>query len=448
MGTIIEATYSVEDNKLRLYPDGRLDAETYQRVKQSGFKWAPKQELFVAPAWSPALEDFCLSFVDEITPEGTTLVERAAAKAERLENLSEKRAKESGAFYSAAQNIAARFEGGQPILVGHHSERRARKDKDRMERAMDRSVKAEKASGWWLYRATGVERHANRKADAGVRARRIDRLLKSLRDHQRALNHAHLALELWERIADKAEEERYPEMVKQWAGMQIRTGAAAPYGIWGELDREELTPEKAVEKIMAHHAAQLNSPSRYRWIEHLLNRLAYEREELGPVTQFTGKLTPAILQTFARSQGADQPKATATGAGFTLETAAPLPLHIGEGKSLTLDAEQWRELMQECGYEVPAPKPKKPPLLNIRAKAIKAARYGDVTVYPVIEMTKAEYAKVYNDYKGTRLATCETFRFRTVMKNFSLAAVFVTDSKVHPVPDSEAVTLDDQEGAA
>ena len=31
-----EATYSPEDNKLRLYPDERLDAETYARVKAAG----------------------------------------------------------------------------------------------------------------------------------------------------------------------------------------------------------------------------------------------------------------------------------------------------------------------------------------------------------------------------------------------------------------------------
>lgn len=46
------ATYSPDDNKLRLYASSRLDAETFAKVKAAGFKWAPKQELFVAPAWS------------------------------------------------------------------------------------------------------------------------------------------------------------------------------------------------------------------------------------------------------------------------------------------------------------------------------------------------------------------------------------------------------------
>lgn len=51
------ATYSTEDNKLRLYPSCRLDDETYKRVKEAGFSWAPRQELFVAGMWTPERED-------------------------------------------------------------------------------------------------------------------------------------------------------------------------------------------------------------------------------------------------------------------------------------------------------------------------------------------------------------------------------------------------------
>ena len=45
MTIAITATYSPEDNKLRLYAFSRLDTETYERVKAEGFKWAPKQDL-------------------------------------------------------------------------------------------------------------------------------------------------------------------------------------------------------------------------------------------------------------------------------------------------------------------------------------------------------------------------------------------------------------------
>ena len=54
---MMTATYSPEDNKLRLYSDTRLDAETCTELKAAGFKWAPKQDLWVAPMWTPARED-------------------------------------------------------------------------------------------------------------------------------------------------------------------------------------------------------------------------------------------------------------------------------------------------------------------------------------------------------------------------------------------------------
>ena len=54
------ATYSPEDNKLRLYSVSRLAPELYARVKEAGFKFAPRQELFVAPMWTPGREDLLL----------------------------------------------------------------------------------------------------------------------------------------------------------------------------------------------------------------------------------------------------------------------------------------------------------------------------------------------------------------------------------------------------
>jgi hypothetical protein len=35
-------------------------------MKAAGFRWAPKQELFVAPSWMPEREDLLLDLCDEI----------------------------------------------------------------------------------------------------------------------------------------------------------------------------------------------------------------------------------------------------------------------------------------------------------------------------------------------------------------------------------------------
>ncbi|MEA2259832.1 MAG: hypothetical protein QOJ51_2657 [Acidobacteriaceae bacterium] len=67
------ATYSPEDNKLRLYSSTRLDHELYARVRDAGFIYAPKQELFVAPMWTPEREDHLIELCGEIDDEDTSL---------------------------------------------------------------------------------------------------------------------------------------------------------------------------------------------------------------------------------------------------------------------------------------------------------------------------------------------------------------------------------------
>ena len=83
------ATYSPEDNKLRLYSTTRLDSETYARVKAAGFIWAPKQDLFVAPMWTPSREDLLIELAGEIEDEDRSLVDRAEERADRFSDYKE-----------------------------------------------------------------------------------------------------------------------------------------------------------------------------------------------------------------------------------------------------------------------------------------------------------------------------------------------------------------------
>lgn len=167
------ATYSPEDNKLRLYASGRLPADLYVEVRKHGFIWAPKQELFVAPAWSPSREDFLLTLCDEIGDEDTSLVDRAEQRAERFEDYSDKRAEDAERAKKAVDEIAENIPMGQPILIGHHSEKRARKDAERIENGMRKAVKMWETSEYWTRRAAGAISHAKYKERPDVRARRI-----------------------------------------------------------------------------------------------------------------------------------------------------------------------------------------------------------------------------------------------------------------------------------
>ncbi len=433
---IASATYSPEDNKLRLYPFSRLDEETFARVKAAGFKWAPKQELFVAPKWTCAREDLALELAGEIEPEETTLAERAQIKADRLDGIADKRAAEASAFSRAARDISERFYMGQPILVGHHSERKARKDKERMENAQRKATKAHNAISYWQYRAEGVERHANRKNDPKVRARRIKTLLAELRDLQRGINSAHKALSLWEKMTTASQ-------ISDFLG---HPASLARFGTWHEVDKGDRDPFEAKAAVIEGCRAIIEGPNRARWISHTLNRLAYERDMLGEVPRFEGEITPTLLQMFVREHGADKPKGQKVDTDlFTVECEAPLPAHIADGASVELSGDEWRDLMQACGYVPPAKKPAKPPILNFKAARIGIKRKfagAQIEVLEQVEMTAAEY-KAQRDAAWICPSECGEYRVRTCSDpNDKRAyymrrrvAVYLTDSKAHPAPE-------------
>jgi len=363
MSTTFSATYSVEDNKLRLYASKRLDEDLFKRVKDEGFRWAPKQELFVAPKWTPLREDLCIELAGEISAEESTMVERAQAKADRLDNLAQKRADQSNAFHRAADQLAERFYMGQPILVGHHSEGKARRDQAKMHNAMDKAVKTAEAVQYWQWKAEGVERHANRKANPAVRARRIKTLLAELRDRQRDINHAHICVDLWEKIKAESDQEKFGQLVRYYVDAQLKTGSATPYyrgdSLWSQLNEEKITSSEVVEKCLTFWNGRTNSLYTARWINHILNRLAYERSELGEVNRFEGELTATQIQAFTREHGAHKPKANKQDDLWLLSSSVALPLHIANGKELLLSNSKWCDLMQASGYEVTSAKPRR-----------------------------------------------------------------------------------------
>ncbi|KZK92523.1 MULTISPECIES: DUF3560 domain-containing protein [unclassified Pseudovibrio] len=441
----VEATYSPEDNKLRLYAEDRFDEETYAIVKSFGFNWAPKQKLFVAPAWTPEREDFCVAIAGDIEAEGTTLAERAAAKAERLEDYAANKERKAGELFSAADELSRMFEDGQPILAGHHSERKALKTKDRMDSNLKRGVESQKAARHYLYKAVSVQHHANFKNSPKVRANRIKALFVELRKYQSDLNHYALALKVWEKTTSEKGISGLVEIGR------IRTGSIAAWETRGRIKEGEITLQELRSERIAAFKWQLENTNRHRWVDHLLNRLAYENEMLGGVSRFEGEITATLLQTFARAHGADKPKATKTQSGnFELKSIAPLPFQFMQGETsqtLELTDAEWRELMKDVCYVVPVKKDAKPSILNFKAENLQSpSRYhsGEISTFEQIELTKAEYAKIHAEVRGTRLSVCGKFRFKICLdpnykgprNQASWVAVFLTDSKAHPVPES------------
>lgn len=166
-------------------------------MHDAGFRWAPKQALFVAPAWTPGREDVLLSLAGEIEDEDSTLAERQEARAERFTGYSGKRASESAQALDEVERLAAMIPPGQPILVGHHSERRARRDAQRIENGMKRAVMLFERAEYWEERARSALLHAKYKERPDVRWRRIKKIEADLRKAEKTIAQSQKYLTMW-----------------------------------------------------------------------------------------------------------------------------------------------------------------------------------------------------------------------------------------------------------
>jgi hypothetical protein len=283
----LTATYSPEDNKLRLYVSTRLDAETYAQVKAAGFSWAPRQQLFVAPMWTPQREDLLIQLCGEIGDEDKSLVQRATERAERFDIYSENRAKDAELARKQVDSIVQHIPFGQPILVGHHSERRARRDVERIDNGMRKSIQMWDASKYWTARAEAAISDAKYKERPDVRARRIKKLEAEERKQDRILVHARNSLAAWNAegltkqqalIVVESSDFYLPRKEGDRPDFNQRPHASTALKgdfptLYAPRELEEIVTNAKVSftRSIAHHE---------RWQAHFANRLAYERAML------------------------------------------------------------------------------------------------------------------------------------------------------------------------
>jgi SAM-dependent methyltransferase len=280
---MLTATYSPEDNKLRLYAGGRLPADVYERVRAAGFKWAPKQELFVAPAWTPSREDLLIELAGEIDDEDTSLVDRAEARADRFEDYSEARAADADRAHDAVNAIADMIPMGQPILVGHHSERRARKDAEKIHNGMRRAVKMWETSKYWTQRAAGAIAAAKYKELPAVRARRIKGLESDKRRIERENAESEQKRKLWESVTTLEQARAIANVANPGVCRNDHGSFWTAYDVLRpDGERYAACPSWTFEQVkeVAARVYPASIASRARWLAHFNNRLAYERAML------------------------------------------------------------------------------------------------------------------------------------------------------------------------
>ncbi|MEC3995186.1 ParB/RepB/Spo0J family partition protein [Actinacidiphila sp. DG2A-62] len=178
--------------------------------------------------------------------------ERAEDRVERFSERAGRAVASADARREKADQISKRFEFGQPILVGHHSERRARRDAERIDTNMRKSFEERDRAAYWADRTRASENYAKHRNDPHRTLRRLERLRADLRAQERhhaeavekgwssVDRHARLILDLteeiahWEQIVEKAK----AEGVKIWGPDDFAPGDYVRYsGSWYQVAR-------------------------------------------------------------------------------------------------------------------------------------------------------------------------------------------------------------------
>ncbi len=394
----MRATYSPEDNKLRMYPSERLSAEDYNKFKSAGFKWAGRQKLFVAPMWTPSRFDLLVNYCGSVEDEDQTLLERSEERAEAFEGYSENRLKDAHAAKDRAAELTDGIPAGQPILVGHHSQHKAEREAKKIEQAMKKAVNMWETSKYWESRAAGAIADAKYKDSPEVRARRIKKLKAGLRSREKNKAEYVKKLALWsiedlslaraQKIAGYFGGFGLPRKEGDRKDWSERCSAydALCGDDFPENNHPNLYADRSLEEVI--DAAQKVYPRSIawedRWINHYNNRLSYENAMLA-------------------AQGCS---------------------HLTE----------------------PKPRPKQLPMINCKStmEIKKLYSRGETETLPLGYMTKAEYKKIYS--KGCLISACGTYRQKTAPVHkegephyrSKRHVIFLTDSKEHPLPAKEA----------
>ncbi|WP_157914721.1 DUF3560 domain-containing protein, partial [Escherichia coli] len=209
------------------------------------------------------------------------------------------------------ERLAAMIPPGQPILVGHHSERRARRDAQRIENGMKRAVMLFERAEYWEERARSALLHATYKERPDVRWRRIKKIEADLRKAEKTIAQSQKYLTMWraesldlnmaklisshDHISACFPLDTYPRPAEksQYEGSR---------SLWSALDDDIITTEQAREIAIRCHERQIQRQQ--RWVNHYQNRLIYERamlDESGGVVTRTQDFEPGG-QVFSRGE--------------------------------------------------------------------------------------------------------------------------------------------------
>lgn len=240
---------------------GRTDGLEQSLIDLGGRKWRGAFSFFDDPTASleALTDDDRMSFAERQEREK----ERAAERADRYSGYAASAAGRAEAAYSRASAIAEMIPFGQPILVGHHSEARHRRDADRIDAGMRKSVEEDGKAQHWQNRA----QTAAHKAEGAHSAAFCDRRVKECESWLRKIGSAIEGGAAGERrgrlLAAKSEQE---DKKAYWEGEREAAGGIA-------YSKENVCPGDIVlvhstwRRVVRSNAKTVSIETDYSWTD-------------------------------------------------------------------------------------------------------------------------------------------------------------------------------------
>ena len=267
----------------------------YEIVKRHGFTWRPAPGIFVrgsrdrradtdqitaaAEALRAAGHEVSVE-IDDVEHRPVAEVEagkyaRVADRAERLADAARAAQARSDAADTALRARADLIPLGQPILVGHHSQRRAERDRDFIDAKLGESVAEYRRSQDLAAQARVAAGFQDHREALPVTLRRIQRLETEERDLRRKIEHARECGDVeWEqrlsgRLVDVEADLAY------WRD-HVTARQDAGEKVWGPDDftKGDLVESGlGVYEVLRVNRKSLTVPSGYSWT----NTLPYDK---------------------------------------------------------------------------------------------------------------------------------------------------------------------------
>lgn len=116
--------------------------------------------------------------------------ERKQERIERYKERAEKAKKNSGGLYEEARKMASVIPLGQPILVGHYSEKSDRAFRNRIDRKQRKSCEESEKADYWERRARAAEKNNSISSDDPEAARKLKVKIEKAEKLQEAMKEA------------------------------------------------------------------------------------------------------------------------------------------------------------------------------------------------------------------------------------------------------------------